>query len=199
MWACPVLPGGDDRVEGEPVGAELVERPLEPPRDLGLRSPDQPLLCECLVDGVRNGAGAADQFDLTGILDDSQALHEAARRHELCAAGADRLPLGVSDPRRFEADASTREQLAEGTGDVSSRLDDLDTLHRPGSVEIAEIGVEPGRPVGLDEQGAVGAPESGEIADVRTVRDEERLAEEGCKALEATHGRLSFSRSSASR
>ena len=67
------------------------------------------------------------------------------------------------------------------------RLGDLDVLDRAGRFEVAKVGVQRRRALGLDEQGAVRALEARQVADVDRVRDEERLGEAGGEAGEAGH------------
>ena len=102
--------------------------------------------------------------------------------------------------QRLEPDPPAGEELGERAGDVALRLGDLDVLDRAGRFEVAKVGVERRRALGLDEQGAVRALEARQVADVDRVRDEERLGEAGGEAGEAGHHcLLSFRRPRASR
>ena len=167
----------DDRVERQPVRAELAERPLDPPGEVLLGSSDERLLGEGSVDGVRDRASAANRVDLAVVLDETKGFDEPAGRNELRAAAPDRLPLGIRDARRLEPDAAPREQLGESAGNVTTGLHDLDALDRARRLEVAEVRVQRRRSVRLDEHGTVRALEAEQVADVDAVGDEERLAE----------------------
>ena len=103
--------------------------------------------------------------------------------------------------QRLEPDPPAGEDLRERTGDVALGLGDVDVLDRAGRLEVAKVGVQRRRALGLDEQRAVRALEARQVAHVGRVGDEERLGEAGREAGEAGHddALLSFRRPRASR
>src|SRR5919206_816397 len=110
--AGAVRPGGDDRLEGGPVGAELAEELVQPVRQLALAPADEALLREPVVRLARDRPRAADRVELLLVLNRAQRLDEAAARDEVEPARPQGFPLCVSHRGRLEADASV-EQLRQ--------------------------------------------------------------------------------------
>src|SRR5215207_2043856 len=105
-----VRAGGDDSRERNALGAELVKQHLDPPGEGALRAADELLLRKRVIDAVRDPGRRPDGTELRLVLDRAEPLHEAAARNELGTAGGERLPRGVRERARLEADPA-REQL----------------------------------------------------------------------------------------
>ena len=127
-----VLARGDDRPEGEALGAVVAERALDPPGHVGLGAPDEPLLAERRVDRVGDRARTADRLDLARRPSPRAVPRRTPRVGTRSApAGSDRLPLRVGHSGRLEADPPSGEQLGERADDVALRAHDLDAVDAP--------------------------------------------------------------------
>ena len=168
-------------------GAKLAEGALDPPRDVALGPACEAFLRKPLEHPVGERARAADRLDLTGVLDRAEGFDEAAGRHDVHAAGAQRLPLHDRQRRRLDADAPPRQELRELADDVSPGLrerDSFDHLCPPG---VPRVGVEGRLAARLDDERRVRAVETDEIADVDPGRHEERLLKARGEPLEPRH------------
>ena len=187
----------DDDGEGEALRAELVEEHLDPPRELALGTTDELLLGELLVDPVRDPGRSADRPELRIVLHRAQGLDQAAARNELRAARGERLPRGVRERARLEADPAG-EELGEVAVQIALQQLDLDALDGARALRVAEVG-EQANAVGLDQQRRVRADEAGQVADVGRRADEERLLERLAQPIDAAVHCLPARNSSASR
>jgi hypothetical protein len=159
--------------ESDVVGATFVEKLRHPPDELSLGATRESLLDEQLVRPIRHLRRAPDRVELRRLLDDAQRLDDAALRHELDAAAAKELVVGVGQRVCLEGDAA-REALGEIGVDVPPRLLELDALDRARPLGVPEVGEEP-RALRLDEQRRVRAFEAGQIENIDGSGDEERL------------------------
>ncbi len=73
----------DDRLEGDVVGALLVDRAHDPPGDIGLRPADDALPGEAREDRVDDLRGSSDRVELGGLLDRAQHHRHGRDRDEL--------------------------------------------------------------------------------------------------------------------
>ena len=174
-----------------------MEELFQAPGEIALRPADEALLGEARIGLARERRGAAHRVELGVVLHRAQSLDEPAARDELDVARRERLPaapgeiLGLEPERPLEQLGQRRVQRALG-------LDELDPLDRPAELGVAEV-AEQAHPVGLDDQGRVGAVEVDEVADVDEVRDDQRLFEARLQALETGHAARSARNSRASR
>ena len=170
-----VLPGRDDRRKGW-LGAELADPRLTGARDLPLGPPGEAALDRPAKDTVGELGGGDHPLDLLGLLHGAELLHEIARRNEidpLAERGLQPGELPNAQLGVLEADPSghprgdLRNQLALGLGTLPF-LPDL----RGGALGVAEVGEEDPL-LATDQAGPVGPRETGQVADVRQVGDEE--------------------------
>ncbi len=191
-----VRPPGDDCGEGRSVGPELVEELFQAPSKILLGPVHERFLRQPRECFARDRAGAADQLELSFVLDRPELLDQPSARNELDPAGHERLVRGVRDRVGLEGDPAGEplgqvgEQGAFGDGE----LDPFDPARR---LRIAEVAEEP-HVAGLDEDGGVRALEPGQVADVRRRGDEEWLLEQVTKTVDSI-GHLFTRNSSASR
>ena len=123
------------------------------------------------------------RVELTVVLDRTQGLDEPALRDELETARRKGLVLRVGRRIGLEADPAGK-PLGEVGEEVALRLDELGVLDGAARCGVAEVAEQAGA-VRLDEQRGVRARETDEVADVRAVRDEERLLERPPQALQS--------------
>ncbi len=184
MWFRAVRAGQDRGVETEVVDAVRVHQRAQPPRELALGVADPGLGRERLEGVVGSPGGAADLLDLALVLHRPQALDDARRRHELELARTKHLDLRVRQRVGLEG-----EPPLEPPGQIARQRPlcelDLDAGHPLGVLDVAEVGVEPRLPAGLDEERGVRALEPGQVADVDQVRDEQPLVEARTERVEA--------------
>ena len=175
-----VRPAGNDRVERERLGTELAQRPLEPPRHLRLRPPDESLPPEQLERLGEQRCGAPERVELAVVLDRPQPLDGTLRRDELDATGGERAMGGEADLVGLERDRPGRElpkRLPQEDGQLPVGLHELDTGDGARRVHVAPVGDQPGV-LGVDQHGRVRALEAGQVADVDGGCDEKRRSTE---------------------
>ncbi|MCZ7587656.1 MAG: hypothetical protein M5U27_02085 [Gaiella sp.] len=194
-----VLAERDDRVERGAVGARLVPRLLQPPGELRLRTADERLLGELLVDPVGDRARTADRIELTGLLDRAQRLDEAGGRDELDPSRAQRVGRRERQVCGLDADPAAGEQLGERRHDVARRPVELDALDLARGLGVAEIGVERRLTRRFDEHRRVRAVETRQVADVYEPGDEQWILQLRCKPLDPGHASPSSASSSSAR
>ncbi len=126
------------------------------------------------------------------VLDRAQRLDESSDRDGVDARVDERPVAGIGKVRLLEADAPSREALADRGQQAPRGLDERDAGDLAPALRVAEVREERRRPVRLDEQRGVRAREPREVADVRLPaedvrrpRDEQRLVEERGKPLDA--------------
>ena len=159
-----------------PVRVRLVQELLEAPGELALGpADDAALVREAFERDVRDLGRAADRVELVLVLDRAQLLDEAVARDRLDPAGVQSASSARSERRRLEADASRRAARRGSGRDRASRRRTR-RLDRACRLRVPEVGEEP-HALGLDEERRVRAGETRQVADVRRVRDEERLLE----------------------
>ena len=167
----------DDRRERDVLRAEIPERELDPPGQLGLGAPDDGLDREASVEQVARMGGRTDCVELRGVLDRTEPFDCTFRRDELDPA-AGKLRMGRNRDRgRLEADPSAGE-LGQPPAEIGrrlvGRLDDVHLRRASRGLQVATVG-EQHRAVGVDEQLRVRALETTQVANVRPVGDEERV------------------------
>ena len=199
MRSRAVLAERDDRVERGAVGACLVPRLLEPPRELGLGATDERLPAELLVHLVGDRGGAPERLQLAGLLHRAERLDRPARRDELDAARPQRLRVGERQVPRLDRDPPAREQLGERRHDVPRRPVERDAVDRARRLRVAKVRVERRLACRVDEHGRVRAREAGQVAHVDEARDEQRVVELPGESLDSRHVSLRAARSSSAR
>ena len=172
---------------------------LEPPRELRLGAPHEALAAELLVDTVGDRGRATQRVELAGLLDRAQGLDEPGRRHELDAAGAERVGVGERDVPRLDGDPAAREPLRQRRDDVPWRLLERHVRNRARGVRVAEVRVERRVARGIDEQCGIGALEPREVPHVDEPGDEQRVVQRRCEALDPIHASLRSASSSSAR
>ena len=156
--------------------SRVVEELLEAPGELALGAPDDvSLVGEAFERGVRDFRPAPDRVELVLVLDRAQLLDEPVARDGLDPARVEPRIALEGERRRLEADLPGQ-LLGQRLEKVALRVDELDAFDRASRLRVAEVGVEPDA-VGLDDERRVRAGEAAQVADVRRVRDEERLLE----------------------
>ena len=92
-------------------------------------------------------------------------------------SGREPRVLGDRHVLRLEGDRAadqSRQLPAQVAVEIALRANDLDPLHAAGGLDVAPVGQEPDA-IRCGESGGVRARESGQVADIRSVRDEQRL------------------------
>ena len=165
------------------VGACVVEELLHPPGEVGLGLPDEvAFVDETLERDVRDLCRPADRIKLVLVLDHAQLFDEAVARNSVDSSCVQPRVALVGERGALEADAAG-EMLREGLVEVAFGLHELGAFDGSGAFRVPEVGEQPNA-VGLDEQGRVRAHESGEVANVRRVGDEQRLLELGPQTVD---------------
>ena len=179
-----VVRGGDDRREGDVLGADLLRPPFEPPDDRGLGVPGEPVrLDQPAVEVVGDRRSASDRVQLLLVLDGAQSLHQSAGRHQLDLVGQQARELRVARHRHgrvLEPEAKRPAgSLFQQLGDIAQQV--LPALQRLvagdlrlGALEVAKVGHE-GALIGADQTEAVGAREAAQVADVDQVGDQQQV------------------------
>jgi hypothetical protein len=173
---CGVRARADDGLEGDVVGALLVDRAHDPPGNVRLRGPDHALAGEAREDRVDDLRGASDRFELGRLLDRAQHHRHGRDRHELdsrreqVGVPRDRDVVGLEGDRRVRESSELRRDSGQEVA-----LDDLglDLLDRPGGFRIAPVGHQHDA-LAFHEHKGIRALEPGQVADVHRVGDEER-------------------------
>jgi hypothetical protein len=174
-----------------------VKELLHAPGEIALGAADEALAPEAVEGLVRDLGRAANGLELIVVLDHAERLDDSVRRDRLDTAGIQpRVPF-VRDGGRLEADLAA-ELVGEALEQVALRLDDLDPVELVGALQIAEVG-EQANAVGLDEERGVRAGETGQVADVDGIGDEERALERLAQPGDPVAHRLFTRNSSASR
>jgi hypothetical protein len=196
----------DDRLEGDALGAALAEAALDPPGELALGAAGEALTRERFEDLVRESARAAHLLQLVGVLDRAEALDETRGRLCVDACIHELAVQGVRQVLLLEPDPPAREELADGGDEPACDLRDVDAVERAGATCVAEVRVEHGTAVRLDEHGRVRARETREVADVRLAPEhvgraghEQRLLEKRRESRDSGHASPFTRNSSASR
>ena len=172
-----VLSRGDDRRE-RGLGAELPQARLAGTGDITLGSSGEAALQHPLIDTVGELSRRRDALELVGLLDDPQLLDQIAGGNQTDVVTDGRLQPGEL------ADAQLRVLEADPAGHPGGDLRDQLPLRLRalplgrdlvlGPLGVAEVGEED-ELVGTHEAGAVRAGETGQVADVDQVRDEELI------------------------
>ena len=206
MRRCGGAARADDRLERDALRPGLAEAPLDPPRKLFLASTRETLLRERFEDLVGESARAAHHRDLRLVLHRAERFHLSRRGLRIDAGIDERAIQRVREILLIEEDSSSRQQLADRRHQATGGLDDLETIERACAIRVSEVRVQRCAAVRLDEDGRIGALESGEVADVRLpaedvrrTRDEQRLFEERGEPSDPAHCLASTRYSIASR
>ena len=175
-----------------------MEELLEAPGELALGAADDVVLVrETLERDVDDLRGAADRVELVLVLDRAQLLDESVTRNGLDPAGVETRVMLEAERGRLEPDLAG-ELLRQRLEQVALRVDELEAVDRAGRLRVPEVGVEADS-LGLDEERRVRAREAAQVADVRGVRDEERLFEALTEPVDAAVHVAAPRNSSASR
>ena len=140
------------------------------------------------------------------VLDCAQRLDEARRRNRFDPGRNQRAVTRMGEMVLLEPDSPACKQLADLGHEVPRCLDEGHAFDLATPCRVAEVGIQRGRRVRLDQHRGVRALQAGQIAHVRLAAehvrrtgDEERLLEERCQSFDPGHGRLCMRNSSASR
>ena len=153
-------PAADDGLERDTLGAPLAEAPLDPPGELALRSPREPLVRQRGEDLVGQRARAAHRRDLVGVLDRAQLLDETGAGDRVDAGVGELAVERVRQMLLLELDPPALEELADRSEEAARGLHDLESVERTRAIRVPEVRVQRRAAVRLDENGRVRAREA---------------------------------------
>ena len=178
-----VLARRDDRVERELVGPVRVQQLAQPPGELALGAADPGLCRQRFETAVGDLRRAAELRDFLFVFHGAHRVDDSGRRHELRAAGLQPVPFDVGQHVRLELDAPLQ-PCADVLHQAALRQLHLDVGHLLRRLDVAKVGVERRRSIGLDEQRGVRAVEARQVEDVHQVRHKQRRVQAFAQRLQ---------------